>query len=170
MRRRLLLIAVLLTLSGCGLPVVGAHSGFALRYIYGSCIDYRLDTVEGTFTRIGPSADSPVAPVRVEVRLSPPELAAIEREMVQIGFFSYPEVVTVDLDGASQVGTITPHLRNDLAVYRNGVWTRVGWDEQIVYPTSEEMEKLRALGRLIRRLVEDREEVRGMPPPRGACL
>lgn len=143
---------------------------FAFVYQYGSCIDFRFDSQTGTFSRHQRYAQPAEPPVQVGVQLSNAEREAIYQEMLGIDFFSLPEEIRINLEGADQIGTVHPQRRHQLDVRRNGAWTRVRWTDQIRYPKAEQMELLRTLGDVISRLVESKEPVRQMPPPAGACL
>jgi hypothetical protein len=127
----------------------GIQDDFAFVWDSYSCYRHvRLDTTSGiqtTFTLANETDGRETPAQRVRVALSARDLRQIHDRLLTIGFFEMPPEVVFPL-GQERI-YVTPSRRWELAVRRNGVWTRVRWNTEHVLPLTKAMENLLALAR-----------------------
>ena len=119
--------------------------------------------MRGTFT-----ADMVVAsPITVPMVLGAGEMARISRKMDEIGFFSYPAVLTVPR--AERGGQMTPFASYRLAIKTEAGTKVVAWDDAFG-SDDERALGLQGLARLIESIIVARPDYRRLPEPQGGYL
>ncbi len=165
----LIAVAFILVSNGCGgfkqntekLEGSGDNT-FNLIFQYGVDAKNVVNTFEGTYTK----DMIPDPPITTKLSLTREELDTIYKKMVDIDFFSYPEVFTVQVEGGS-VGMITPYQSYYFKVqYGSGI-KEMSWEDSITNQNND-ADRLRELTKCIREIVESKKEYKKLPPPRGA--
>ena len=132
------------------------------KYGYGEKNKNVLDTIEGTYTW-----DMVVDPsITVELALSEEEMDRIYQKMIEIGFFDYPDEFSVFLPPEGSVTMVTPYMGYYFKVEYDSKIKELWWEDKIV-KEDEEADKLRALIKLFRDIIEPKEEYSNLPHPRG---
>ena len=160
----LALVLALLGTMGCSAST-HRESNFNLIFRYGVMSRNELNTFEGTYTKdmiMDPS-------ITVNLPLSQEELDRIYQKMVEIDFFSYPDVFSVSVTPPELIGIVIPHLSYYFKVEYDSKIKELWWEDEITNE-DEKAEKLRELIRLIKAIVESKEECEKLQPPTGGYL
>ena len=142
-------------------------SDFEFHYEARRCTKTEFDTRAGTYTRVESNIGGP--PVAIPLSLGPNQTALVYREIVKIGFFDYqPDFKRVAPlpGGATALSAVSTAYRMEVRM-RGEIHTVVYDDSEV--PRSEEAKRLLGLFRLIDGFLEDRPEVRRLPPIRYPC-
>jgi hypothetical protein len=140
------------------------EANFALRFDYGGCLGETLDTFQGTFGR---SMCPPDPPVNISFALSAEEMRTIYLEMAKIDFFGYPDQFSVVVPEGAVICQVTPSDSYHLKV-RNGVVEKeLYWTDDIVEPTTQEADQLRAFLKMVIGLIHGHPELKLVPEPSG---
>lgn len=134
---------------------------FNLIFKYGFDAKNILDTFEGTYTK----DMIPDPPITVKLSLTKEELNKIYNKMVDINFFSYPDVFTVPVEG-KYTGMIEPYESYYFKVQYGSNIKELSWEDSITNENYE-ADRLRELIKCIREIVESNSEYKKLPPPRG---
>ena len=106
--------------------------------------------------------------ITVNLSLSEEELDRIYDKMLEIDFFDYPEEFSVSTSGGS-FGIMTPYSSYYFRVeYDSGI-KELRWKDEISYP-DEKADRLRELIRIIKDIVESKEEYKALPVPTSGYL
>jgi len=89
--------------------------------------------------------------------------------MLEIDFFDYPEVFSVNVALGGLVKMITPHSSYYLKVEYDSVIKELRWEDEIINE-DDQADKLRELFKLIRDIIESKEEYQKLPEPAGGYL
>jgi hypothetical protein len=135
------------------------------KYGYGSINKNVLNTFNGTYTW-----DMVVdPPITIDFSLSDEDMDSIYQKMVEIDFFCYPDEFKIPLPENGIVTISTPYNGYYFRVECNSRVKELRWDDEI-RNKNEDAGILRTLIRLIRDIIESKEEYKNLPPPRGAYL
>lgn len=168
MRRKWSIVASLtLTVAFVGMVGCGAGTSpdFNLIFKYGVGAKNELNTFKGTYTRdmiLDPS-------ITVKLSLSEEELDSIYQKMVEIDFFEYPDRFSVPIPPDGMVIMVTPYSSYYFKVKYDFKIKELWWEDEIKNENIE-ADKLRELIKLIRDIIESKEEYKQLPPPRGGYL
>ena len=157
-------MAVLFGTVGCVTPPP-EESKFNLIFYYGVGANNGLNTFEGTYTKdmiMDP-------PITVNLSLSEEELDSIYRKMVEIDFFDYPDEFSVSVPSGEAIGMVTPHSSYYFKVEYDSKVKELRWEDKITNE-DEKANKLRELIKLIRDIVESKEEYKELPEPRSGYV
>jgi hypothetical protein len=135
------------------------------KYGYGSINKNVLNTFNGTYTW-----DMVVdPPIVIDFSLSDDDMDRIYQWMLEINFFCYPDefVIPVPEDGIVSMGT--PYQGYYFRIECGNKVKVLQWEDKII-KKNEDADKLRWLIKLIRSIIESREEYQDLPAPRGAYL
>jgi hypothetical protein len=97
--------------------------------------------------------------------LTEEEMERIHRKMIEIDFFSYPARFSIP----DITGSVTPYNSYYFLVEHNSEFKELWWEDGFT-AEYQRAEKLRELIRLIKRLVESKDEYRKLPDPRGLYI
>jgi hypothetical protein len=137
---------------------------FALYFRFGGCLSETLDTFRGTFSR---SMCPPNPPAIISFALSAEEMRTIYLEMVRIDLFSYPDQFSISVPEGAVVGRVTPSDSYYLKV-RNGVVDKeLYWTDDIIEPTTQEADQLRAFLKMVVDIIHGHSELKQVPEPSG---
>ncbi|OPY57659.1 MAG: hypothetical protein A4E55_01505 [Pelotomaculum sp. PtaU1.Bin035] len=137
------------------------ESAFNLIFKYGFDAKNVLDTFEGTYTK----DMIPDPPITVKLSLTKEELNTIYNKMVDINFFSYPVVFTVQEEG-EHAGRVTPYESYYFKIQYGSNIKELSWEDSITNQNNE-ADRLRELIKCIREIAESKSEYKKLPPPRG---
>jgi hypothetical protein len=157
------MVLVLTVIAGCGTGAVPEGEGdfnFTLRY--GIMAKNEINTFEGTVTKDMVTE----RPIKINLRLTEAEMKAIYRKMVEIDFFSYPEVFRIEVPADSPTHLVTPASSYFFTVQYDSQTKRVRWIDDTLNPDIK-ADRLRELILYIRGIVENKKEYRELPPARG---
>ena len=135
-------------------------SNFNLIFKYGVMARNELNTFEGTYTKdmvIDPS-------ITVELSLTEEELGRIYQKMVEIDFFDYPDEFSVSVAFGELTAMVTPYSSYYFRVEYNSSIKELWWEDEIKNK-NKEADKLRELIKLIRDIIESKEEYKKLPEP-----
>jgi len=170
MRKRwsiMIVLALVAALSGtmcCSAPPPHP-SNFNMIFKYGGGAGNELNTFEGTYTNdmiMDPS-------ITVDISLSKQELDRIYQKMIEINFFGYPDQFSVSVPPGQSFGLATPHCSYYFRVEYDSKVKELSWEDNITNE-DKKAEKLRELIKLIRDIIESKEEYKQLPPPRGGYI
>ncbi len=155
----LVLVVSLLGMAGCVTPPP-SESNFNLIFKYGVMARNELDTFKETYTKdmIGDPS------ITVNLSLSKEELDRIHQKMVEIDFFSYPDEFSVSVPAGGSFGMVTPHSSYYFKVEHDAEIKELRWEDKITNE-DEKADTLRELIKLIRDIIESREEYKKLPAP-----
>lgn len=153
---------------------------FNMVFKYGIAMKNELNTFKDTYTKDLISDPS----VTIKMVLSEEEMETILEKMLDIDFFTYPDNFSVQLAPDSRIMIRTPYAEYYFKVEYEGNLKELWWDEEIVWQeqwlkdlkdkvfieNKEEVEKLSELISLIRNIIENKEEYKELPKPRGAYI
>lgn len=159
-----LVVAALSGMVGCD-NQTPAESNFNLIFKYGVNAMNELDTFQGTYTKDMVADPS----ITVPLSLSEEELDRIYQKMVEIDFFNYPDKFSVYVPPGEPVGIVTPYASYYFKVEYNSQVKELWWEDEIINE-NEKADRLRELIKLIRDIVESKEEYKELPPPSSAYL
>jgi len=160
----LVLVAALSGTVGCSAPPPHP-SNFNMIFKYGVGAGNELNTFEGTYTKdmiMDP-------PITVDISLSKEELDTIYQKMIEINFFGYPDQFSVFVPPGESVGMLTPYCSYYFKVEYDSKVKELSWEDNIINE-DKKAEKLRELIKLIRDIIESKEEYKQLPPPRGGYI
>ncbi|MFC1949538.1 hypothetical protein ACFLW0_05140 [Chloroflexota bacterium] len=160
----LALIVAVIGLTGCSAPPADV-SNFNLIFRYGVTARNELNTFEGTYTKdmiMDPS-------ITVELSLTEEELDRIYQKMVEIDFFDYPDEFSVPIAPGGLVTMVTPYSSYYFEVEYDSTVKELRWEDEIMNQ-NEEADKLRELIRLIRDIIESKEEYKELPSPTSGYM
>lgn len=160
----LALVVALLGTAGCTVPAPG-ESDFGLIFRYGVMARNELNTFRGTYTKDMVSDPS----ITVDLSLSEGELDSIYQKMVEIDFFDYPDEFSVSVLPGESVGMVTPHSSYYFKVEYGSRVKELRWEDRIINK-DEKADKLRELIKLIRDVIESKEEYQRLPEPTSGYL
>ena len=146
-------------------PNEAGESNFNMIFKYGIMAKNELNTFQGTYIKdmiMDPS-------VMVNLYLSEEEKNRIYQKMVEIDFFSYPDEFSISVPVGESIGIVTPHASYYFKVEYNSEIKELWWEDKITNK-DEKADKLRELIKLIRDIIESKEEYKKLPPPRGGYL
>ena len=138
---------------------------FNLIFKYSVGAKNELNTFKGTYTRdmiLDPS-------ITVKLSLSKEELDSIYQKMEAIEFFEYPDRFSVPIPPDGRVVMVTPYSSYYFKVIYDSKIKELWWEDEIKNDNIE-ADKLRELIKLIRDIIESKEEYKQLPPPRGGYL
>ncbi|MFC2005181.1 hypothetical protein ACFLUY_03040 [Chloroflexota bacterium] len=157
----LALIVAVTSLTGCTSRPAEV-SNFNLIFKYGVTARNELNTFEGTYTKdmiMDP-------PITVELSLTGEELGSIYKKMLEIDFFDYPDEFSVPVSPRGLTKMVTPYSSYYFKVEYDSSITELRWEDEIKNE-NKEADKLRELIRLIRDIIESKEEYKELPKPTG---
>jgi hypothetical protein len=160
-------LVLLLGLSGsfgCDNRTAG-ESNFNLIFKYGVGARNELDMFKGTYTKDMVNDPS----VTVPLSLSQEEMDRIYQKMVEIDFFDYPDRFSVAVPLGELTGMVTPYSSYYFKIEYNSRIKELWWDDKITNK-DEKADRLRELIRLIKDIVEVKEEYKKLPEPSGGYL
>jgi hypothetical protein len=160
----LALVCVLPGMIGCD-KQTSAKPGFNLIFKYGVTAKNELDTFKGTYTKDMVTDPS----IAVELRLSEEEMNSIYQKMVEIDFFSYPEAFKVTVPSGELIGMVTPFSSYYFTVEYDSQMKKLHWADDVTNP-DEKAAKLRELIKLIKSIIESREEYKKLPEAKSGYL
>ena len=160
----LIFVALIFGLMGCNAPPP-PQTGFNLIFKYGVGAKNELNAFEGSYTRDMVQDPS----ITVNLSLSQEELDMIYQKMVEIDFFDYPDKFSVPIPPDGMVTSVTPYSSYYFKVEYDSKVKELRWEAEIINK-NEEADKLRELIKLIRDIVESREEYKKLPTPTGGYL
>ena len=121
-----------------------------------------LNTFRGSFTRDMVMG----SPITVKLCLTREDLDRIYLKMVEIDFFSYPDVFQIPLSGDIKGGA--SHWDTYYLMVQNGTKVKtVRWDNRYFISVNEEHGNLMELASLIWEIIEAKPEYQRMPEPRA---
>ena len=166
-KRWSIVASLALTVAFVGMVGCSAHTSpdFNLIFKYGVGAKNELNTFEGTHTRdmiMDPS-------ITVDLSLSKEELDSIYQKMEAIDFFEYPDRFSVPIPPDGRVIMVTPYYSYYFKVKYDSKIKELWWEDEIKNENME-ADKLRELIKLIRDIIESKEEYKQLPPPRGGYL
>ena len=160
----LIFVALIFGLMGCN-----AHpppqTGFNLIFKYGVGAKNELNTFEGTYTRDMVQDPS----ITVDLSLSQEELDMIYQKMIEIDFFDYPDKFSVPISPDGMVTSVTPYSSYYFKVEYDSKVKDLRWEAEIINK-NEQADKLRELIKLIRDIIESREEYKKLPQPTSGYM
>ncbi len=160
-----LILSVIITIliSGCssGQMPDEKPQDFAFILKYGIGAHNELNTIEGTFTKDLILSGTTTIPLE----LSNDELNMIYNEMCKINIKSYPEEFRPDYDSAVK-RWVTPCETYELLITYNGKEHQIVWVDSSLSEKTE-AKNLRDLISLIISIIENKEEVKKLPEPKG---
>ena len=142
------------------------ESNFNFVFRYGIMAKNILDTFQGTYSK-----DMVRDPnIVVYLSLSEDEMDRIYEKMVEVDFFNYPDRFSVSVPPGVPSGIRTPYSSYYFKVEQNSSIKELWWNDEIFYKdyTDEKADRLRELIKLIRDIVESKEEFRELPEPTSA--
>lgn len=160
----LALAIVLLGAAGCD-SKSPPEADFNLVFKYGFGAKNTLDTFKGTFSK--DMVTDP--PVTVPLSLSEEEMDRIRQKMIAIDFISYPENFSVSVPPGEPTRIVTPHQSDYFKVEYNGQVKELWWQDDITNK-DEKADSLRELIKLIREIIEAKEEYKKLPAPTSGYL
>ncbi len=157
-------IAAIAGLAACDTPS-GEESDFNLIFKYGVTARNELNTFEGKYTR-DMVADPPIT---IDLTLTEEELDRIYRKMIEIDFFDYPDKFSVSVPLGEPISIIRPYSSYYFRVeYESGI-KELRWEDEIKNE-DEKADRLRALIKLIRDIIESRAEYKELPKPKSGYM
>ena len=160
----LALVAALLGTMGCSAPTPG-ESDFGLIFRYGVMARNELNTFKGTYTKDMVSDPS----ITVNLSLSQEELDSIYQKMVEINFFDYPDEFSVSVPAGESFGIVTPYNSYYLKVKYDSKIKELWWEDEIKNENTK-ADQLRELIKLIRDIIESKEEYQKLPEPTSGYM
>jgi len=140
-------------------------TNFNFEFRYGVTSRNKLDTFHGTYTK-----DMILAPsITINLRLNEHEFAQILTKMQEIDFFNYPDVFKVEIPPGDLTTVVTPYSKYYFKVQYGSIIKELLWEDEI-RNENEKAYKLRELIKLIRSIIESKEEYKELPEPRGGYL
>jgi len=142
---------------------------FGFKFEESSCYTEILDTFSGTFTTaIG---DDPSESIDVSLRLSNDQMKAVFDKMIEISYFSYPEIFEVPTPKSGEMAMVSPAMHFHLAVRNGGVDKSVDWLIQSKLPKNHrEITQLLGLIQMIRDMIKSSPEYKQLPERGFGCL
>ncbi len=156
--------ATLLGLMDCVAPPP-TESNFNLIFKYGVGAKNILDTFEGTYTK-----DMVMDPsITANLSLSEEELDRIYQKMVKIDFWSYPDKFSITPSPGESYGIVTPYYSYYFKVEYDSKIKELRWEDEITNE-DDKADKLRELIKLIRDIIESKEEYQKLPAPTSGYM
>jgi len=147
-------------------PITGsAEPEFNFIFKYGFSGRNTLNTFQGTFTK-----DMIFDPaITINLTLTAEEMKSIHDKMIDIDFFNYPDKFSVIVPVGQAETRVTPYSTYFFKVTYNGRTKELLWHEKVTN-SEEKADKLRELIKLIRNIIESKEEYKKLPEPRSGYL
>ena len=124
-----------------------------------------LNTFRGSYTRDMVRG----SPITVKLCLTREDLDRIYLKMMEIDFFSYPDVFHVPPSG--EVIGEASHWNTYNLMVQNGTKVKtVRWDSRYLISGNEEYDNLKELASLIWKIIESKPEYQRMPEPRAGYV
>jgi hypothetical protein len=142
-----------------------ADFNLVFKYGYGTVNKNVLNTFDGTYTK--DMVSDP--PITIEFSLSDEEMDRIYQKMVEVNFFCYPDKFVIPVPEGEFVGAGSPYQGYYFKVECGHKVKVLQWEDEITNK-NEDTGKLRTLIRLIRDIIESKEEYKNLPSPRGGYL
>ncbi len=140
--------------------------GFTLRFEYGICYYYVLDTGAGALQRRVPGENL----LEVPLALTSAELDTIYQGLLAIDFMSYPERYVTPTSAAETIAKVQPAYQYRLTVQSGSVTHTVAWIDDTLKPNPPEAAALRTFFRQMIGMVEARAEFQALPAARVGCV
>ena len=107
--------------------------------------------------------------ITVNISLSEEELDRIYKKMVEIDFFDYPDEFSVSVPAGESFGMVTPCSSYYFKVEYDSKIKELWWEDEI---TNEDKKagRLRELIKLIRDIIESKEEYQKLPAPTSGYI
>ena len=160
----LALVVVVSGTAGCAVPPPG-EANFNLIFKYGVMARNELNTFQGTCTKDMVSDPS----ITVNLSLSKEELDRIYQKMVEIDFFDYPDEFSVSVPPGQSVGMVTPHSSYYFKVEYDTRVKELWWEDKIINE-NEKAGNLRELIKLIKDIIEAKEQYQKLPEPTSGYM
>ena len=135
------------------------------KYGYSKAMRNELNTFNGTYTK-DMGKDSPIT---IDFSLSDEDMDRIYQKMVEIDFFCYPEKFVIPIPDGEVVSATSTYLQYYFRVECDKKVKIVQWKDYIL-KKNEDAGQLRRLIRLIRNIVESKEECRDLPSFEGFII
>jgi hypothetical protein len=154
---------LLLYQTGCG--TTPQESGFNFIFKYGVTARNTLDTFQGTFTKdMGLEA-----PITIAMVLSTDDMNSIRQKMTEIDLFSYPDKFSVTLPAGETETRAMPYPTYFFKITDEGRTKELLWHEKVTNSEAR-ADRLRELIKLIRNIIESREEYKNLPEAKSGYL
>jgi len=124
-----------------------------------------LNTLKGTYTKDMVSDPS----ITINLSLYQQELDSSYKKMVEINFFNYPDGFSVSVLPGESVGMITPHSSYYFEVEYGSEVKELRWEDKITNKDGK-ASRLRELIKLIRDVIEAKEEYQKLPEPTSGYM
>ena len=138
---------------------------FNLIFRYGVMSKNILDTFQGTFSKDMVRDPS----ITIDLSLSQEEMDSIYQKMVEIDFFNYPDEFKVPVPPDGLVQIVTPYSSYYFRVKYGSEIKELRWKDEIKNENIK-ADKLRELIKLIRDIIESKEEYQKLPEPTSGYL
>ena len=166
MKKVLLVLSagILLLLVGCtGDDTQEGEFNFIFKYgVTGGNV---LDTFQGTFTKDMVMEED----ITIDFTLTAEDMDGIYQKMLEIDFFSYPDIFEVAVPEGELTHLVTPYSSYYFKVQHVGGTKELTWEDEIANP-DENADKLKELIHLIRDIIELKPEYLVLPEPTGGYL
>jgi hypothetical protein len=141
------------------------ESEFNFIFKYGFSGRNTLDTFKGTYTKdMGLDA-----PITIELQLSQEEMNSIYQKMTEIDFFNYPDKFSVTVPIGVPETRVMPYSTYFFKVTYHGRTKELLWHEKVTN-SEERADKLRESIKLIRDIIESKEEYKKLPEAKSGYL
>ena len=144
---------------------VQSSGSFNFVFGYGVGAKNQLDTFKGTYTRDMVQDPS----ITIPLTLTESEKKQILDKMNEINFFSYPDVFTITNSPGVMTTIITPYDSYYFRVEYGTITKELSWNAQNSSP-SEQADKLNELIKLIRYIIQSKDEFKNLPHPTGGYM
>jgi hypothetical protein len=158
-------------ITGCASGNAGANTmsagadNFNFIFKYGFSGRNTLDTFKVIYTKdMGLDA-----PITIPLSLTQEEKDKIYQKMVEIDFFHYPDRFSVHVPDGEIENRVMPYSSYFFKVTNHGQTKELLWHEKVTNSEAK-ADKLRELIKLIRDIIESREEYKKLPEPKAGYL
>ncbi len=167
MRKHLVgLLPILFLFSCTDLGLAPENRDFNISLKYGIFGANQLDTFHNSFTKDLLMDGS----ITVSLVLSAAELQDIQKKLLEIDFFSYPDTFMAQ-QSDTPFAYVEPSEIFVFRVKRGSAIKVLHWDTGIVpWPTGDRLAKLQEAIAFIKRIIETKPEYLRLPSPRGGYL
>lgn len=135
---------------------------FFLKFEYGLGGMNVLDTFNNTFER--DMVEGP--PAFTSFYLTEEELNNIYKKMIEIDFFNYPGIFSIDVSSEPEIGIVTPNYTYYFKVEINSQVKELSWDDYTINE-NKKADELRSLIDLIRDIIYSKDAYKTLPEPEG---
>lgn len=126
-----------------------------------------LDTFDETFTTLV-DYDPPQS-VTISLGLSDQQMRAVYGKMIEIDFFSYPEIFAIPTPSSGVTVWQTPAAHYHIMVKNRGMEKTLDWVDEIRGLKSHKADQLRSLFQMIEEMVSASPEYRQLPERWFGC-